>query len=692
VLDTNPDGRKHAEGGELWRKNTNEAYCGPTDPNRGADLNRNFEYQWGCCGGSSGSECSTTYRGPSPSSEPETQAVRDYARALFPDQKGPSPTDAVPTTATGIFLDIHSHGMLVMWAWGFTSFVSPNGPAMRTLGRRLAYFNGYKPQQAVHMYLTDGSTVDFACGELGVPAYVFELGTDFFQDCDAFADTILPDNLEAVRYLAKVARTPYLTPSGPSVTSVLSPAGTAIVPPGDAVEARIVVDDLPLDTSNGTDPTQSITAAEVYLDEPPWQVGAVPLAMSPADGSFDSKTETVETTLATTGLSEARHMLYFRGQDASGQWGPVSAALFWVQDLSQMPHISGVVTDSGTGLPLAAAVTAGTYSTTTNPGDGSYSLEVVSNTYSVTASSPEHTPKAVAGVVATSGNTTKVDFALTQWPRLQGRVIEHGTGLPLAGTVSAGSFSTSTSAGDGGYGLAVEPGTYDVTARAPDHAFSTVTGVVATSGITTVNFVLRPMVTLLWDDVEAGNIGWTMQTAIDPPGGTNWSIVTDGVSNHSWFSSDDGDVKDDRLIAGPFSLNEGTTLSFDHHWAFEFSGDYPWDGGVLEISTDGTSWQDVLGVGGTFVEGGYNGTLLASPSNPLGGRQAWVAASPGTVHTVVDLAALAGESVHVRFRLGCDSLEGDVGWYVDSILLRTAIVGEPSPVRWRRGSSPRHSP
>lgn len=100
LLHTNPDGRKQAESGSSWRKNTNGNYCGPTSSYRGADLNRNFEYQWACCGGSSGDPCSLTYRGASPSSEPETQAVRDYARAIFPDQKGPNPTDPAPTTAT----------------------------------------------------------------------------------------------------------------------------------------------------------------------------------------------------------------------------------------------------------------------------------------------------------------------------------------------------------------------------------------------------------------------------------------------------------------------------------------------------------------------------------------------------------------------------------------------------------------
>ena len=76
LLFTNPDGRKHAETGVPWRKNTNENYCSSNPSRRGADLNRNFDFQWGGTG-SSGSECDSTYRGPAPGSEPETQALQN---------------------------------------------------------------------------------------------------------------------------------------------------------------------------------------------------------------------------------------------------------------------------------------------------------------------------------------------------------------------------------------------------------------------------------------------------------------------------------------------------------------------------------------------------------------------------------------------------------------------------------------
>jgi len=51
LLQANPDGRKMAETGLSWRKNANNNFC-PNSNSRGIDLNRNFSFQWGCCGGS----------------------------------------------------------------------------------------------------------------------------------------------------------------------------------------------------------------------------------------------------------------------------------------------------------------------------------------------------------------------------------------------------------------------------------------------------------------------------------------------------------------------------------------------------------------------------------------------------------------------------------------------------------------
>ena len=65
-------------GGGMHRKNRKDTNCG-NGTGRGIDLNRNFGYGWGADNiGSSSDPCSEVYRGDSPFSEPETEAVRDF--------------------------------------------------------------------------------------------------------------------------------------------------------------------------------------------------------------------------------------------------------------------------------------------------------------------------------------------------------------------------------------------------------------------------------------------------------------------------------------------------------------------------------------------------------------------------------------------------------------------------------------
>ena len=329
ALQANPDARKKAEAGLFWRKNTNQNYCSPTSNNRGADLNRNFEFEWGCCGGSSGSQCSTTYRGPFAASEPEVQTVQDYLRAEFPDQKG-EVNDPAPADATGIYMDIHASGQLVLWPWGFGGN-APNLGALTTFGRKLAYFNGYAPQQAIELYPTDGTTIDFGYGELGVATMAYELGTSIFQDCGTFENVILQDNLPSLLYAAKVARTPYLTPAGPDVLQAL--VTPAIVLPGEPLDLTATIDDTRFNNQNGFEPTQPIAGAEYYLDLPPWVPGSpAPVNLFAADGGFNGEVEQVTVSIDTGGMNGGRHIVFVRGQDADGNWGAFSAAFFTVVD------------------------------------------------------------------------------------------------------------------------------------------------------------------------------------------------------------------------------------------------------------------------------------------------------------------------------------------------------------------------
>lgn len=329
VFHVNPDGRKKAEGGLLWRKNTNPAGCAGQPTQFGVDLNRNFAYTWNmAAGGSSGYACAETYRGPSPASEPETQAMEAYMRQIWPDQRGPGQSDPAPANTQGLYLTIHSNAAMILWPWGEVAAPTGNGTALTTMGRKLAHFNGYLPTQAIGLYPTDGSSRSAAYGELGVASFTLELGgSNFFLACSAYENTIKPANLPMLRYAVRVARAPYLLPAGPDVSAVAlsGKAATSGVRAGNVVTLSATAVDGGYSTRNGTEPVQPVASAQVFVGLAPWQSGAVAIAASAADGSFNTASEGLTAALDTTGMAPGRYLVYVQAVDALGNTGPVSA-------------------------------------------------------------------------------------------------------------------------------------------------------------------------------------------------------------------------------------------------------------------------------------------------------------------------------------------------------------------------------
>ena len=94
----------------------------------GVDLNRNYPYEWGCDNGSSGNPSDETYRGPSPGSEPETQAMMQFINAH----------DFV------IRQSFHTYGDLTLYPWGYTTADTPDHATFVRDGR------GHGPVQRLH--------------------------------------------------------------------------------------------------------------------------------------------------------------------------------------------------------------------------------------------------------------------------------------------------------------------------------------------------------------------------------------------------------------------------------------------------------------------------------------------------------------------------------------------------------------
>jgi hypothetical protein len=106
-------------------------------------------------------------------------------------------------------------------------------------------------------------------------------------------------------------------------------------------------------------------------------------------------------------------------------------------------------------------------------------------------------------------------------------------------------------------------------------------------------------------------------------------------------------------------------VSFRNNFNFQDG----FDGGVLEVSYDGgLTFEDVLVAGGTFVAGGYNGTINSCCGNPLTGRQVWAGNSGGFISTtVVSLPGGCIVQLKLRWRMGSDSSVSGEGWRIDNV-------------------------
>lgn len=168
--------------------------------------------------------------------------------------------------------------------------------------------------------------------------------------------------------------------------------------------------------------------------------------------------------------------------------------------------------------------------------------------------------------------------------------------------------------------------------------------------------------------------GWTHAALT---GAVDWaqSTAQSQTPTHSWFSASQAGATHRVLTSPSFVPQPGTTLSFWHTFAFEGSVAQCYDGGTLEVSTDGgTGWTVVADA--NFTAGGFNGTVNGGFSNPLAGKRAWCSGSIGAMSRVnVDLAAYAGAvDAKVRWHEGDDSGIVATGWYVDSVTIANACI------------------
>ncbi len=191
----NPDGLEYSiHFYRYWRKNRRNN----GDGSYGVDLNRNYSYNWGLDNeGSSPNSFSNVYRGKSPFSEPETQAVRDFCL----------------TRRFQALISYHNYSQVILYPWGYTSVPSPKNKLLEEMAAQMSELiqavNGrfYEYGQAGNsFYLTNGDTTDWALGVYHIPAFTIELPPvdvlhgGFFNSGEDI-QSIFKENLPAALYL-----------------------------------------------------------------------------------------------------------------------------------------------------------------------------------------------------------------------------------------------------------------------------------------------------------------------------------------------------------------------------------------------------------------------------------------------------------------------------------------------------------
>lgn len=204
----NPDGAEFdMKGGRWheWRKNRQPI---PNSSKIGVDLNRQFEYKWGCCGGSSGKPGAWNYRGPYPWYAPEARRYRNFVdnRVVNGEQQ------------IRVILSLHSAGRLVLWPYAYTKQDVPpdmtqdDHDTFVALGTELANLNGYRPEQGSDLYIVDGDQDDWAYHEHGIFAFTFEMkrgSKDRYYPSQSELAIDIANNRPAVMHLLEQADCPY---------------------------------------------------------------------------------------------------------------------------------------------------------------------------------------------------------------------------------------------------------------------------------------------------------------------------------------------------------------------------------------------------------------------------------------------------------------------------------------------------
>jgi hypothetical protein len=178
---------------------------------------------------------------------------------------------------------------------------------------------------------------------------------------------------------------------------------------------------------------------------------------------------------------------------------------------------------------------------------------------------------------------------------------------------------------------------------------------------------------LLSDNMESGEGPWThavvtdgfvdewhLETYRNHTGGGTTSWKCGGAGSEAYANSSNGALVTPELCLGP-----DATMTFWHYMDAELYGGgtppYAWDGGIVEISTDGgNSWTQIA------PDDGYPYRIYPNTASPFEEETPCYAATTGWEQETFDLSSYSG-GARIRFQFGSDGYVTEEGWYIDDI-------------------------
>ena len=229
----------------------------------------------------------------------------------------------------------------------------------------------------LHYGAASGVTDDWAYAQLGAAGMTWEIGTSFHQDCNTFQDEILPKNLPALTYAAKMASRPYRIAKGPDIVRLEVFPPTIGVGEETGITVQVLASDSLLSALDGKHSLdtakQDVDQIIIRLDRHPYH----PESLASGDDDQVQLLDRNSGFLDKEGFGEINldwqrlldlllvedenegdavgiHALYVEAMDSDGYFGPVSRIEFEILPLpTSTPTVEPYTSTSPSSSPIS---------------------------------------------------------------------------------------------------------------------------------------------------------------------------------------------------------------------------------------------------------------------------------------------------------------------------------------------------